>query len=105
MPVSSTYHTVFTKTAFAFCRFFCENVAFVRFLESNFSGTGYFETLLGARVGFNLWHYNKFDFYTLLASQTDGNLWSLVGKLAVLFKVYQLTGCKSKGKTGDCQIS
>jgi len=32
-------------------------VTFVRFLESDFTGSGYFEALLGAGVGFNLWHY------------------------------------------------
>jgi hypothetical protein len=32
-------------------------VAFKSFLKSNFTGTGYFKALLGAGVGFNLWHY------------------------------------------------
>jgi len=32
-------------------------MTFASFLKSNFACTGYFKALLGAGVGFNLWHY------------------------------------------------
>ena len=77
-------------------------MSFKSFLKSNFSCTGYFKALFCAGVGFNLWHYTKFYFYTLLASRTDGNLWSLVGNMFFIpsfgkHKHKCLMGCKCSG--------
>jgi hypothetical protein len=57
-------------------------VPFESFLKSNCTGTGYFKALLCAGVGFNLWHYLKFNFYTLAGvSELTKNLWSHVGNM------------------------
>ena len=54
--ISTAYHSVLTQSTLTLGRFFGENVAFERFLESDFTATGHFKALLGAAVGFNLWH-------------------------------------------------
>jgi len=41
---------------FAFCRFFCQDVAFESLLMRNFSGAGYLKPFFGAGVCFYLWH-------------------------------------------------
>ena len=38
-------HPVFSQVAFAFGRFFCEDVAFKSFLKSNFTRAGHLEPL------------------------------------------------------------
>ena len=50
-----------------------------RFLVSDLTSSSYLETLFGTGIRFYLWHFYMFDFYTLLAFRTGGNLWSLVG--------------------------
>jgi hypothetical protein len=79
MHVAVCNYAIFTHSTFALGRFFCKNVTFESFLESNFTRTGNFEALFCAAVGFNLWHYITYYRYSLLAFRTDGNLWSLVG--------------------------
>ena len=79
MHVAVCNNAVFTHSTLALGRFFCKDVTFESFLESNFTRTGNFKALFCAAVGFNLWHVIKNCHYSLLASQTDGNLWSRVG--------------------------
>ncbi len=57
VQVGIAYYTIFTQTAFTFSCFFGKNVTFESFLIGNFTGSGNFKALLGAAVGFNLWHY------------------------------------------------
>ena len=76
------YLSVFTHSTLAFSRFFCKDVAFERFLESDFSGTGNFKALFCAAVCFYLWHY--YNLLMLLpagAPKMIGNLWSHVGNV------------------------
>ena len=74
-------------------------MTFKSFLESDLTGTGNFKALLGAAVGFNLWHYITVFSYSLLAPQTDGNFLSLVGN--VWKKSFSFSGRKDKGKYGE----
>ncbi len=60
MHVGITHRAINTHVTLALGRFFGENVTFESFLESDFTRTGNFEALLGAAVGFNLWHYITF---------------------------------------------
>jgi hypothetical protein len=55
-------------------------VAFERFLISNFTRSGYFEALLGAGVGFNLWHFTIFYFYTLAGAPNRRELMEPCGQ-------------------------
>jgi hypothetical protein len=55
-------------------------VAFERFLISNFTRSGYFKALLGAGVGFNLWHYLNILFYTLAGAPNRRELMEPCGK-------------------------
>ncbi len=57
MHVGTADHAVLTKSALTLGGFFCEDVTFERFLESDFTATGHFKALLGAAVCFNLRHY------------------------------------------------
>jgi hypothetical protein len=50
-------------------------------LKSDLTGTGNFKALLGAAVGFNLWHYITYCSYSLLAVQTDVHFLSRVGNV------------------------
>jgi len=50
------------------------------FLISYFTGTGYFKALLGAGVGFNLWHYLLFTFTPCRRLRTDGELMEPCGQ-------------------------
>jgi len=79
MQVCICYYPILAHSAFAFGRFFCEDVTFKSFLESDLTGAGNFKALFCAAVGFNLWHYNNCYSYSLLAVQTDGHLLSRVG--------------------------
>ena len=81
MHVAVCNHAVFTHSTLALGRFFCKNVTFESFLKSNFTCTGNFKALLGAAVGFNLWHCITYCSYSLLASQTDANFLSPVGNV------------------------
>ncbi len=96
MQVGVAYHTVFTHGTFALLCFFGEDVTFESFLVRDLTGAGNFEALLGAAVGFNLWHYITVCSYSLLAPQTDGDFLSLVGN--VWKKNCTFSGRKDKGK-------
>ncbi len=96
MQVGIAYHPIFTHGTLAFFGLFGEDVTFESFLVSDLTGTGNFEALLGAAVGFNLWHYITFFSYSLLAPQNDGNFLSLVGN--VWKKSFSFSGRKDKGK-------
>ncbi|MDQ6843846.1 MAG: hypothetical protein M3Z92_05775, partial [Bacteroidota bacterium] len=51
-------------------------------MKCNFTGSGYFKALLGAGVGFNLWHFIKNLFlHPAGASELTENLWSLMGNM------------------------
>jgi hypothetical protein len=52
--------TFLGHVALAFLGFLGENVTFERLLVSDLAGAGYFETLLGTRVRFDLWHFECF---------------------------------------------
>lgn len=45
MQIGIGHNTVLTHIAFALGRFFCKNVAFESFLESDFTSTGNFKAL------------------------------------------------------------
>ena len=62
------------QVTFAFRFLLGEDMAFIRVLAFYFSGSGYFKALLGAGVGFNLWHVNIFTFTPGRRSRTDGKL-------------------------------
>ena len=57
MHVAVCNNAVFTHSTLALGRFFCKDVTFESFLESNFTRTGNFKALFCAAVGFNLWHF------------------------------------------------
>jgi hypothetical protein len=53
-----------------------------RLLIRYFTASGYFKALLCAGIGFNLWHYFSFNFYTLAGvSEQPEHLWSHVGNV------------------------
>ena len=52
---------------FAFFGFISKDVTFKSFLEADFPGARDLESLFGALVGFNLWHFLTFLYETLLA--------------------------------------
>ncbi len=103
MQVGIAYHPIFTHGTLAFFGLFGEDVTFESLLVSDLTGTGNFEALLGAAVGFNLWHYITFFSYSLLAPQTVGNFLSLVGN--VWKKSFSFSGRKDKGKQGKIEES
>lgn len=103
MQVGVAHDTVFTHSTLAFFGLFGEDVTFESFLVSDLTATGNFEALLGAAVGFNLWHYITFFSYSLLAPQNDGNFLSRVGN--VWKKSFSFSGGKDKGKQGDFEES
>jgi hypothetical protein len=70
---------ILVQCAFTLLGFLSENVTFKRFLVSDLTSSSYLEALFGTGVRFYLWHFYIFNFYTLLAFRTGGNLWSLVG--------------------------
>ena len=100
MKVCIADHTVEAHVTLTLGGFFGEDVSFESFLESDLTATGDLEALLGAGVGFNLWHYITVLSYSLLALRTAGDLWSLVGNVRIL-----RTGCKGKEKkvTGEME--
>lgn len=92
MEIGITDHAVNAHVTLALRGFFGEDVSFESFLESDFTGAGNLEALLGAGVGFYLWHYITVFSYSLLALRTAGDLWSHVGNVRILKR----TGCKGK---------
>ncbi len=56
MQVGIADHPILAHGTLALGGFFGEDVTFESFLESDLTGTGNFKALLGAAVGFNLWH-------------------------------------------------
>lgn len=91
MQVGICYYTILAHSTLALSRFFGEDVAAKSFLVSNFTTTGNFKALLCATVGFNLWHYITFFSYSLLASRTVGNFWSLTGNVSEKFRSAKVT--------------
>ena len=49
--------TLFVHQTFTFLRFFCEDVAFERFLEGDLAGAGHFKPLFGTGIRLYLWHF------------------------------------------------
>ena len=96
MQVGIADHPILAHGTLALGGFFGEDVTFESFLESDLTGTGNFKALLGAAVGFNLWHYITVCSYSLLAPQTDGDFLSLVGN--VWKKNCTFSGRKDRGK-------
>jgi len=93
MKIGIADHTIEAHITLTLGCFFGEDVSFESFLESDLTATGDLEALLGAGVGFYLWHYITVFSYSLLALRTAGDLWSLVGNVRIL-----RTGCKGKEK-------
>ena len=81
MHIGIAYHAVLTHIAFAFGGFLGQDVSFESFLKGDLTGTGDFKALLGAAVGFNLWHYITCYRYSLLAPRNDGDFLGLVGNV------------------------
>jgi len=73
-------------------------VTFKGFLKSNFAGTGYFKALLGAGVGFNLWHYLIFIFTPCRRLRTNGELMGPCGQYVLLYQVQQNIKAKRDAK-------
>lgn len=72
-------HTVDAHLTLALCGFFGEDVPLERFLVGNQAAACHLEALLGAGVGFNLWHLITSCRYSLPAPRKDGNFLSHVG--------------------------
>ena len=81
MHIGIAYYSVLAHITFALGGFFCEDVTFESFLEGDLTRTGDLKALLGAAIGFNLWHFITYYRYSLLASQNYGNLLGLVGNV------------------------
>lgn len=96
MHVCITNHTILTHITLAFFRFFGQDVTFKSFLKHDLTGTGNFKALLGAAVGFNLWHYItvlvtpcwRFRNYGTL----DRALWEMSEKESFLFRAAKIRG-------------
>ena len=58
---------IHSHTTLAFGGFFGQDVTSESFLVGDLTGSGNFKALLGAAVGFNLWHYITVLSYSLLA--------------------------------------
>jgi hypothetical protein len=54
--VGAADFSFFRHQPFSFRGFFCKDVSFESFLESDFTGAGNFKSFFGTRICFNLWH-------------------------------------------------
>ena len=80
-PVGCANNTFLTQSAFTLGGFFCKNVTFESFLKSNFPVPVTLKRFLALELVLTFGIIIIFYFYTLLASRTDGNLWSHVGNM------------------------
>ena len=101
MQIGITYDPVHTHTTLALGRLFGEDVTSESFLMGDLTGTGNFKALLGAAVGFNLWHYiTVFKLLPAGGSEITEHLIEPCGK-CLKKKYLSLSGGKGMGKWGE----
>jgi hypothetical protein len=76
-----------------------QDVTFERTLEGDLAGAGDLESLLGTRIGFNLWHFYAFCMIPCWRIRTGGTLMEPFGLLKRSAKV-QYKSQKPAKKTG-----
>ena len=80
-------NTFLGHVALAFLGFLGEDVTFEGLLVSDLAGAGYFKTLFGTRVRFDLWHFEMlFLCFPDGGPAQAGHLWSRLGRGAKVHK-------------------